>query len=320
MLAKSGNRTPATLTELCRALPGLPATRCWARSLCRYLRLAWRAQRRRPAALPRDGLKRRFGDFLLTRSTRFRPHSRPAAHHRGAASLQVQPARCRTGRIQRALVFACQRGLRQLEDFCAPAHRRSTHSSSPCITSAATRRDAQDGTPSPQPDAAQRRRQAPSPCCFRAPEPYTLERRVERITLTHAIAARRGSHASLLLEEENAARDMRDLLERCMRGWAGGGAAVAGAGGSSSCARFRRPALLQTADSATAARKKPRTLAASRVRPAPRWLLDPPRPLDEVDTAAVSPGDRSSCFPCPSVSNRAGGRRTNPPDYFIAQR
>jgi len=159
------HRTPAYAHRTMPRPAGLPATSRWRASLAAPS-LAWRAQRRRPAGIAARRLEAPLRRFFTRRDRpRFRPHPDRSAPSWGRNPSR-QPAAAGPAESSEALVFACQRGLRQLEGFCAPANRRSNRNRAHLHHERATRRDAQTAPPSPSPDAAQPPTPGASPCCF----------------------------------------------------------------------------------------------------------------------------------------------------------
>jgi protein ImuB len=152
---------------------------------------------------------------------------------------------------------------------------------------------------------------------------HTLERRVERITLAapQLLRAEEITH-SLLLEEDNAAQDMRDLLERLharlgpeavQRLHAQADHRPAQASAST--------ALLEATEPVRApARKKPKeTLPPPAFGPRPAWLLDPPRALREVNNAPFHEGPLKLLSLAERIESGWWDGGNIRRDYFIAQ-
>ena len=288
MLARSGYAAQLrTLPELRRALPGLPVSSLLgaqayaatfeslgARSVADLL------------ALPRDGLKRRFGDFLLDELDRAYGHAPDpqrgiSAPQSFRCSLQL-PA---PAEASEALVFACQRGLRQLEGFLRAGKQAVDRIELTLHHETHRRHDNGQGDTTltlhlmqPSADAGRF-----TLLLSERLNRHVLERRVERITLA-APQLLRSEEATrpLLPDDEPGGKNLQDLLERLHARL--GPEAVhtlrleadhrpAQACGSS--------ALLDGANAEPAGpRKKPKTpLPVPAFGPRPVWFLDPPRPL-----------------------------------------
>jgi protein ImuB len=344
MLARSGwcgngGGHLTTLAELRRALPGLPAASLLgaqayaatfeslgARSVADLL------------ALPRDGIKRRFGDFLLDELDRAFGHQpdllRPVIPPQSFKCSLPLPAPADSSE---ALVFASGRGLRQLEGFLRAGKQAVDRIELTLHHERHTRHgrhgrhdghDGRDGTPGNttltlhlvQPSAdAQRFTLLLSERLNR----HTLERRVERITLAAPQLLRsEETTRPLLLEQEDAARDMRDLLERLharlgpqamQRLQVNADHRPARAGGGT--------ALLEAAEPANAAaRKKPKEpLPVPAYGPRPVWFLDPPRPLREVNHAPFYEGPLKLLSSAERIESGWWDSGQIRRDHFIAQ-
>ncbi|MDB5807492.1 MAG: repair nucleotidyltransferase [Betaproteobacteria bacterium] len=327
MLARSGYAEHiTTLPELRRLLPGLPVSSLISAQA--YASTFDSLGARTIAdlmALPRDGLKRRFGDFLLDEIDRAFGHAPDPVHpivppQAFSCALPLPaPAESST-----ALVFASGRGLRQLEGFLRASKRAVDRIELTLHHERNTQRDAQDDTVLTlhlmQPSADARRFTL---LLSERLNRHTLERRVERITLRapQLLRAEEVTH-SLLLEEENAAKDMRDLLERLNARL-----------GQQAIQRLQvradhRPArasggnnLLEADERVhTAARKKPKEpLPLPVFGPRPAWLLEPPRPLSEVNNKPFYEGPLKLLSSAERIESGwwDGGKIRR--DYFIAE-
>jgi protein ImuB len=326
MLARAGYAEHiATLPELRRVLPSLPATSL--SSAQAYAATFESLGARNVAdlmALPRDGLKRRFGDFLLEEIDRAFGHAPdplrqvvPPALFKCSLPL---PAPVESSE---ALVYASGRGLRQLEGFLRAGKRAVDRIELTLHHERHARRDTQDDTVLTlhlmQPSADAKRFTL---LLAERLNRHTLARRVERITLTVPQLLRAEEITpTLLFEEEDAARDMRDLLERLHARL--GPQAVqqlqvhadhrpARASGS--------VALLEAGDRAGSHDKKPKEpLPAPAFGPRPVWLLDPPRPLNQC---APTPFYEGPLKLLSSVERIEAGWWDEEPmdrEYFIAQ-
>jgi len=331
MLARSGwcgnsGAHITTLPELRRLLPGLPVSSL--QSAQAYASTFESLGARTIAdllALPRDGLKRRFGDFLLDEIDRAFGHApdpvRPIVPPPAFSCTLPLPAPAESSE---ALVFASGRGLRQLEGFLRAGKRAVDRIELTLHHERNKQRDAQDNTVLTlhlmQPSADAKRFTL---LLSERLNRHTLERRVERITLCapQLLRAEEITH-SLLLEEENAAKDMRDLLERLHARL--GPEAIqqlqiradhrpAHASGSANL-------LEATAQARTTVHKKPKEpLPLPAFGPRPAWLLDPPRPLREVNYAPFHEGPLKLLSSAERIESGwwDGGKIRR--DYFIAQ-
>jgi protein ImuB len=328
MLARSGYAVHLqTLAELRRALPGLPAAALLgaqayaatfeslgARSVADLL------------ALPRDGLKRRFGDFLLDELDRAYGHQpdplRPVVPPQSFKCSLPLPAPADSSA---ALVFACQRGLRQLEGFLRAGKQAVDRIELTLHHERHARRDAQAGDTlltvhlmQPSADA-----QRFTLLLAERLNRHTLERRVERITLAAPQLLRsQEATRSLLPEDEPAGKSLQDLLERLHARL--GAEAVH----SLKVAADHRPlqaagatTLIDSADAASGAvRKKPKTpLPVPAFGPRPTWFLDPPRPLREVNQAPFYEGPLKLLAPPERIESGWWDGAPVRRDYFIAQ-
>ena len=327
MLARSGYAVHLqSVAELRRALPGLPAAALLgaqayaatfeslgARSVADLL------------ALPRDGLKRRFGDVLLDELDRAFGHQPdPLRAITPPQSFKCSLALPAPAESSEALVYASQRGLRQLEGFLRAGKQAVDRIELTLHHERHTKRDTAQNDVTltlqlMQPSAdAQRFTLLLAERLNR----HTLERRVERITLA-APQLLRSEEAtrSLLFEEESANKSLRDLLERLHARL--GAEAVH----SLRVEADHRPAqaagaaaLLDTAAPAGAARKKPKApLPLPAFGPRPVWFLDPPRPLREVNQAPFYEGPLKLLAPPERIESGWWDGEQIRRDYFLAQ-
>ena len=295
MLARSGySEHVNTLPELRRLLPGLPVSSLIsAQAYATTFETLGARIIADLLALPRDGLKRRFGDFLLDELDRAFGHSpdpvRPIVPPQTFSCTLPLPAPAESSE---ALVFASSRGLRQLEGFLRAGKRAVDRIDLTLHHERNTRHDAQDNTVLTlhlmQPSADAKRFTL---LLSERLNRHTLKRRVERITLAapQLLRAEEITH-SLLLEEENATKSMRDLLERLHARL--GPEAVR----QLQVRAEHRPekasgdiALLNAPHQASA--KKPKEpLPVPAFGPRPAWFLDPPQPLRTVGKDPVYEG------------------------------
>lgn len=332
MLARSGwcgngGEHVTTLAELRRILPGLPAASLLgAQAYAATFETLGARSVADLLALPRDGLKRRFGDFLLDELDRAFGHQpdpiRPVIPPQSFKCSLPLPAPADSSA---ALVVASDRGLRQLAGFLRAGKQAVDRIELTLHHERHTRRDTAPGDTTlilhlMQPSADARRF---SLLLAERLNRHTLERRVERLTLAAPQLLRsEETTRPLLLEEEDAAKDMRDLLER-LHARLGPEALrqlqvqpdhrpARASGGT---------ALLEATDRPhAAARKKPKEpLPVPAYGPRPVWFLDPPRPLDEVGQAPFYQGPLKLL----SMPERleSGWWDVEPlrRDYFIAQ-
>jgi len=328
MLARSGYAAQLqTLAELRRALPGLPVTSLLgaqayaatfeslgARSVADLL------------ALPRDGLKRRFGDFLLDELDRAYGHAPDpqrgiSAPQSFRCSLQL-PA---PAEASEALVFACQRGLRQLEGFLRAGKQAVDRIELTLHHETHRRHDNGQGDTTltlhlmqPSADAGRF-----TLLLSERLNRHVLERRVERITLA-APQLLRSEEATrpLLPDDEPGGKNLQDLLERLHARL--GPEAVH----TLKLEADHRPAqacgstaLLDGANAEPAGpRKKPKTpLPVPAFGPRPVWFLDPPRPLREVNQAPFYEGPLKLFAPPERIESGWWDGAQIRRDYFLAQ-
>jgi len=327
MLARAGYAEHVTtLPELRRILPGLPATAMLsAQAYAATFETLGARSVADLLALPRDGLKRRFGDFLLEEIDRAFGHApdplRPVVPPASFKCSLPLPAPAESSET---LVYASGRGLRQLEGFLRAGKQAVDRIELTLHHERHTKRDTQDDTRLTlhlmQPSAdAKRFTLLLSEHLNR----HTLARRVERITLTAPQLLRAEEITpTLLFEEENAARDMRDLLERLHARL--GPQAVrqlqvhadhrpARASGS--------VALLEANRASTAQDKKPKEpLPAPGFGPRPVWMLDPPRPLNRSGDIPFYEGPLKLVSGAERIESGWWDGEPMDREYFIAQR
>lgn len=328
MLARSGyTEHVTTLAELRRILPSLPATSLLgAQAYAATFETLGARSVADLLALPRDGLKRRFGDFLLDELDRAFGHQPDPIR----SIVPPQSFKCSLplpapADSSEALVYASGRGLRQLEGFLRAGkqavdrieltlhHERHTRHDSTQADTTLTLHLMQ-----PSADAGRFRL-----LLAERLNRHTLERRVERITLAAPQLLRsEETTRSLLLEEDNSARDMRDLLERLHARL--GPEAVR----QLQVKPDHRPAratggiaLLEAAERPNAAAtKKPReSLPVPAYGPRPVWFLDPPRPLEEVGQAPFYAGPLKLLSMPERIESGWWDVEPLRRDYFIAQ-
>ena len=333
MLARSAYAEHVTtLAELRHILPGLPVTALLGAQA--YTSTFETLGARTVAdllALPRDGLKRRFGDFLLDELDRAFGHApdpvRPVVPPQSFTCSLPLPAPADSSE---ALVYASGRGLRQLAGFLRAGKQAVDRIELTMHHERNTRRDTVPGGATPNDTILTLHLMQPSADARRFTlllterlNRYTLERRVERITLAapQLLRSEEVTH-SLLLEEENSAKDMRDLLERLHARL--GPEAVR----QLKVRADHRPArasggvaLLEAAVQAPlAAQKKPKEpLPVPAFGPRPVWFLDPPRPLDEVGNAPFYQGPLKLLSSPERLESGWWDIEPVRRDYFIAQ-
>jgi protein ImuB len=223
-----------------------------------------------------------------------------------------------------ALVFASGRGLRQLEGFLRAGKRAVDRIELTLRHERNTQRDVQDDTLLTlhlmQPSADAKRFTL---LLSERLNRHTLERRVERITLTapQLLRTEEVTH-SLLLEEENAAKDMRDLLERLHARLGQEAIQQLQVRADHRPTRASDGANLSAATDqvcAVAAKKPKEPLPLPAFGPRPAWLLDPPIALDEIDNAPFYAGPLKLLSSVERIQSGwwDGGRIRR--DYFIAQ-
>jgi protein ImuB len=276
-------------------------------------------------ALPRDGMKRRFGDFLLDEIDRafghvpdpLRPVTLPAAF---STTLPLPaPAESST-----TIIYASGRGLRQLEGFLRAGKHAVDRIELTLHHERQSRHDSPDNvTPLTlhlmQPSADARRFIL---LLTEHLNRHTLKRRVERITIAapQLLRADEITH-SLLLEEEDAAKSMRDLLER-----------VHARLGPEAVRQLQvkaehRPerasgdtALLNTSHKPAAAIKKPKEpLPPPVFGPRPAWFIDPPLPLDAIGPNPIYEGKLDLQEPPEHIESGWWDSKPIQREYFVAR-
>jgi protein ImuB len=327
MLARAGYAEHVTtLPELRRILPGLPATALLgAQAYAATFETLGARSVADLLALPRDGIKRRFGDFLLDEIDRAFGHAPdPLRAVMPPASFKCSlPLPAPTGSSQ-ALAYASGRGLRQLEGFLRAGKQAVDRIELVLHHERQAKRDTQDDTYLTlhlmQPSADAKRF---SLLLSERLNRHTLERRVERITLTVPQLLRAQEITpTLLFEEENAARDMRNLLERLHARL-----------GPQAVQRLQmhaehRPArasgsvaLLEAEPASAMPGKKPKEpLPAPGFGPRPVWMLDPPRPLNRSGEIPFHDGPLKLVSGAERIESGWWDGEPMEREYFIAQR
>ena len=326
MLARAGyTEHVSTLPALRRILPGLPTSSLLgAQAYAATFETLGARSVADLLALPRDGLKRRFGDFLLDEIDRAFGHQadplRPVVQPASFKCSLPLPAPAESSE---ALVYASGRGLRQLEGFLRAGKQAVDRIELTLHHERNTRRDAQPDTTLTvhlmQPSADAKRFTL---LLSERLNRHTLERRVERITLSvPQLLYAEETTPTLLFEEENAARDMRDLMERLHARL--GPQAVqqlqvyadhrpARASGS--------VALLDTAEHTRTVAKKPKEpLPVPAFGPRPAWLLDPPRPLNRTGNLPFHDGPLKLLSPAERIESGWWDGEQMDREYYIAQ-
>lgn len=297
MLARSGYAEHVTtLPDLRRLLPGLPVSALLGAQAYSATFASLGARNVADLlALPRDGLKRRFGEFLLDELDRAFGHApdplRPVAPPTAFSTTLPLPAPAESST---AILYASGRGLRQLEGFLRAGKRAVDRIELTLHHERQTRRDGPDNVTLltlhlMQPSADAKRFTL---LLGEQLNRHTLKRRVERITIAAPQLLRAEEITpSLLMEEEDAARSMRDLLERLNARL--GPEAVR----QLQVRAEHRPerasgdvALLNTSHKPSNAIKKPKEpLPAPAFGPRPTWLLDP-QPLETMGKDPIFEG------------------------------
>lgn len=327
MLARAGYAEHVTtLPELRRILPGLPATALLsAQAYAATFETLGARSVADLMALPRDGIKRRFGDFLLEELDRAFGHAPdPQRQVAPPASFKCSLPLPAPAESSETLVYASGRGLRQLEGFLRAGKQAVDRIELTLHHERHTKREAQGDTYLTlhlmQPSADAKRFTL---LLAERLNRHTLARRVERITLSVPQLLRAEEITpTLLFEEENAARDMRNLLERLHARL--GPQAVrqlqvhadhrpARASGS--------VALLEAGPASRTQDKKPKEpLPAPGFGPRPVWMLDPPRPLNRSGAIPFHEGPLKLVSGAERIESGWWDGEPMDREYFIAQR